>query len=115
LPINPPFTCDFDAYSIENNDACNGIAIETTNGAKLTTVSTEPLPIRPSTIITDFTSIAGSTVTNKNCQIPFLYNNVESYFCALNQSRFVCAVNQNNDFDYCNLGKIIHIYLILNC
>jgi hypothetical protein len=33
----------------------------------------------------------------------------------LNQSRFVCAVNQNNDFDYCNLGKIIHIYLILNC
>ena len=104
MPINPPFECNFDTYSVEGTDACKGVAIEATNNAKLTTVSTEPLPIKPSTIITDFTSIAGKTVSNKNCQIPFSYKNASSYFCAFNQSRFLCAVDQNNNFDYCNLG-----------
>jgi hypothetical protein len=88
---------------------CNGILYNSTNQAGFTTLEIDLLPGTTSTYITDFTSIAGKTDSNKNCQIPFLYNNVSSYFCAVNQSRFVCAVDQNNNFDYCNLGKIVKI------
>ena len=82
--------------------------------AHFTTLEADPLPGQPSVIITDFTSIAGKTQNNKNCNIPFLYNNADSYFCALNQSRFVCAVDQANNFDYCNLGLILISFLIRN-
>ena len=90
---------------MDGYNTCNGVEIQSTNGAKLTTVSTEKLPVKPTTIITDFTSIAGKTLSNKNCDIPFLYNNASSYFCVLNQSRFICEVDKTNTFDYCNLGK----------
>ena len=90
---------------MEGADACNGVTFDATNQAKVTTVSADPLSTKPSAIITDFTSIAGKTVSNKNCDIPFLYNNDQSYFCVLNQSRFICEVDQSSSFDYCNLGK----------
>ena len=103
--MNPPFTCSFDRYSALGFSECDGITFDSTNKAVFTTLEVDPLPGQPSVIITDFTSIAGKTQNNKNCNIPFLYNNAASYFCALNQSRFVCAVDQANNFDYCNLGK----------
>ena len=82
-----------------------GISYDSTNQATFTTKDLDPLPGKSSVIITDFTSIAGKTLANKNCQIPFLFNNMSSYFCALDQSRFICAVDQNDNFDYCNLGE----------
>ena len=79
--------------------------IDATNQAKVTTLSVDPLPGNPSIIITDFTSIGGKTISDKYCDIPFLYNKVPQYFCVLNNSRFICEVNQTNTFDVCNLGK----------
>ena len=74
--------------------------------------------------ITDFTSIgmnlkyknikfflflilkkAGKTQSYRSCDIPFLYNDDFSYFCVLNQSRFICEVDKSSLFDYCILGK----------
>ena len=46
----------------------------------------------------------GKTLMNQNCFIPFQFNNEESYFCVLQNSQFQCAVNENNDYDSCNLG-----------
>ena len=73
----------------------------------------DQLPGSNSVYITDFTSIAGKTQNDKNCNIPFLYNNAPSYFCALNQSRFVCEVDQANNFDYCNLGKTTTVSIFI--
>ena len=108
-PTNPPFTCTFDKYSLLGENECLGISYDSTNQAAFTTLDVDLLPGTTSTYVTDFTSIAGSTVSNKNCQIPFLFNNMSSYFCALDKSRFICSVDQNNNFDYCNLGKIVKI------
>jgi hypothetical protein len=47
---------------------------------------------------------AGKTASEKYCIIPFLFNNSQSYFCALNRSQFICAVDSLN-FDSCNLGE----------
>jgi hypothetical protein len=104
-PVSPPFTCSFDSYSVESTDSCNGVSFSATNQAKLTTLTVDPLPSMPSTVITDFTSIAGNTVSEKNCDIPFLYNNSPQYFCVLNSSRFICEVAKPNTFDICNLGN----------
>ena len=42
---------------------------------------------------------------NVTCTIPYDFNGVENYFCALNFSSFICKRNATNDFGECKIGK----------
>jgi hypothetical protein len=131
VPVNIPFKCDFDSYSTVGGLLCNGISYDDANTGKVTGLDVDFLPGTTKTI-TDYTSIgktlkifkgaflffcskkAGKTQSYKNCNIPFLYQDDFSYFCVLNQSRFVCETDKSNEFDYCILGKKIIFVFIYN-
>lgn len=98
--------CSFDTYSSQETSECNGLSIDYTNSARFTSLDADLLPGSNSIYVTDFTSIARKTETNKNCNIPFTYNNASSYFCVLKNSLFSCEVDKlNMMYDACTLGK----------
>ena len=46
------------------------------------------------------------TVSDKRCNVPFLYDNSLQYFCVLKDSRFVCGIDNKNNYDACTIGKL---------
>ena len=106
--MNPPFICSFDAYTQLGNNICNGISYEASKESLITSLEIDPLASSPSTYITDFTSIAGKTQSNKICSIPFSYKNESSNFCIADNSQFICQVEPyltSDSYDVCKLGK----------
>ena len=57
LPVNSPFTCDFDTFSQVGTTACHGISFDETTSARISSVETQLLPGTTNKYITDFTSI----------------------------------------------------------
>ena len=59
-PVNAPFTCSFDKYSLDDTNSCNGISYTTTNNARISSFEVDQL-VGTSQSITDFTSLSTFT------------------------------------------------------
>ena len=59
----------------------------------------------------NYTWIAGPTVSNSLCNIPYNYANQEQYFCFddLFNSRYIC-LDKNGTVNQCKLGKFKNMY-----
>jgi len=84
VPVNIPFTCDFDSYSTVGGLLCNGISYDDANTGKVTGLDVDFLPGTTKTI-TDYTSIGKTLKIFKGAFLFF----VQKKLVKLNRIRIV--------------------------